>query len=61
MFQANTLSSFHEVFAANVPELGVVKNQITEFSALLDQIHVGKAHNLVVEAAETNQFAQDHS
>ena len=61
MLQANALSGFDEVLATYMAEFGVVEDQVAEFGALLDQVHLGQADDLVVEPSEADQFAQDYA
>ena len=49
------------VLAAYMAEFGVVQDQIAELGALLDEVHVGEAGDLVMEAAKADEVAEDHA
>jgi hypothetical protein len=61
MLQSDLLASFNEVLAADLSEVRVMKNEIAEFRALLDEVHLGKTFHLVVEAVEADELAQNDS
>jgi hypothetical protein len=42
VLQANALAGLDEVLAANAAEIRVVENEIAEFRALLDKVHLRK-------------------
>ena len=55
------LGDTHQEPAAHMAEFGVVQDKVAEFGALLDEVHVGEAGHLVMEAAKTDEVAQDHA
>ena len=61
MLQANALAGLDEVLTANAAEIRIVENEIAEFRALLDKVHLRKAPHLVVKAVETDEFAENHT
>src|SRR5207245_5464925 len=61
VLQANALARFDEMFPAHFSKIRIVQNQIAEFRALLDEVHLGKAFHLVVKSMKADQFAKDDS
>jgi hypothetical protein len=61
MLQANSPAGLHEVLAAHAPKIRIMESQIAELRALLNQVDVRKALDLVVKAVKTNQVTQHDS
>ena len=50
VLQADPLARLHEVLAAHPPILGVVEQQVGELASLLDEVDLGQARDLLLEA-----------
>src|ERR1700730_12400736 len=61
VLEADPLAGLNQMRATYMTELGVVQNQVAELSALLHKVHVGKAHDLVMETMKTDELAQNHA
>src|ERR1700687_5679497 len=59
VFEADALAGFDQMFAPYAAKFGIVKNQIGELRALLDEVHLRQALDLVVKGVETDEFAQN--
>jgi hypothetical protein len=59
VFEADFFAGCDEVFFADVAEVGIVEDQITEFRALLNEVDGTEAFDLVVKAVETDELAED--
>jgi len=59
VLQANALACFDEMLATYAAKFRVVKDQVRELSALLDEVHSRQSGDLVVEAMKTDEFAQN--
>src|SRR5579859_2503098 len=49
------------MFAADAAELRIVQNQVGQFRALLHQVDLGQAPDLVMEALHADQFGEHDS
>ena len=61
MLQPDALAGFDEMVAANAAEFRVMQNQIAEFGALLDEVHLRKAFDLVVEPMKADELGESNS
>src|SRR4029077_5798779 len=61
MLQADALAGLDKVLAPDLAEVRVMENQIAEFRALLDEVHLGKAFHLVMKSVEADQLAKNDS
>src|SRR5262249_9180614 len=58
MLQPDALSGLDKMLAADTAKVRIMQNQIAELRALLHQIHVGKALDLVVKIVESDELTQ---
>src|SRR5208282_4640009 len=56
VLQSDALAGFYQVIAANAAEFRVVQNQIAEFRTLLDEVHLRKTLDLVVEPVKADEL-----
>ena len=61
VFQADALAGLNEMIAADAAEIRVVENQIAKLRALLDEVHLRQAFDVVVEPVKTDELAQHDS
>src|SRR5713226_3884967 len=61
MLQADALTGFDKMLATHFAEVRIMQNEIAEFRALLDEVHLRKAFHLVIEAVKADQFAENDS
>src|ERR1035438_1978384 len=61
MLQAYALPGFHEVLAADPPEIGIVQDQIRQFRALLDEVNVRQALHFCMKIVKANKLAENDS
>src|SRR6266480_747884 len=61
VLQADAFAGFREVLAAHAAEIRVVENEIAELRALLHEVHLREAVDLVAESVETDELAKNHA
>jgi hypothetical protein len=54
VFQTDALPGLDQVLATNATEIGVMQDEVREFSTLLNQIDAGKALHLLVERVKAD-------
>src|SRR4051794_37153246 len=54
LLQANLLSDGSKVFFTDTSKFGIMQQQISEFSALLHQMNIGKAFHALFERTDAN-------
>ena len=61
VLQADALASFDEVLSTDTAKFRIVEDEIAELCALLDKIHLREPSDLVVEARQSDEFAQNET
>ena len=61
VLQADALAGLNEMVAADAAEIRVVENEVAKLRALLDEVHLRQAFDLVVEPVKTDELAQHDS
>src|SRR5882724_9846926 len=61
VLQADALTGIYKMLAAYPTKFRVVQDEVAEFRALLDEVHLRKALHLVVEAVKADKLAKNDS
>jgi len=61
VLQADALAGLDEMLSPHAAEIRVMQNEIAQLGALLDEVYLSQALDLVVKPVKTDELAQHHS